>query len=175
MGDLDLGVPPERPITTPAPGQILFYPRDISETEILIPYGKVRFASVAGPLAGTHVLTVIEGDELLPQIRRVGGYFHEQLNALAAKHGIVKEVRGFGMMLGMELNSPGKQIVLDCMQAGLLINCTHDTVLRFLPPYIITELHVDEAMEILTRETGEGLWDPRIFTALKSVLAEGVV
>jgi hypothetical protein len=70
MGDLDLGVPPERPITTPEPGQILFYPKDISETEILIPYGKVRFASVAGPLAGTHVLTVIEGNDLLSQIGR---------------------------------------------------------------------------------------------------------
>jgi acetylornithine/succinyldiaminopimelate/putrescine aminotransferase len=52
-------------------------------------------------------------------------------------------------MLGIELTIPGKQIVLDAIQAGLLINCTHDTVLRFLPPYITTEKEVDQAVKIL--------------------------
>jgi acetylornithine/succinyldiaminopimelate/putrescine aminotransferase len=52
-------------------------------------------------------------------------------------------------MLGMELNMPGKQLVLDAMAEGLLINCTHDTVLRFLPPYIATEKEVDQAVKIL--------------------------
>jgi acetylornithine/N-succinyldiaminopimelate aminotransferase len=88
-------------------------------------------------------------DELLPAIQRVGGYFHVTLNDLARKHGFVKEVRGFGLMLGMELTIPGKQIVLDAMAEGLLINCTHDTVLRFLPPYIVTEKEVDQAVRIL--------------------------
>jgi acetylornithine/succinyldiaminopimelate/putrescine aminotransferase len=54
-------------------------------------------------------------------------------------------------MLGAELHIPGKQIVLDAMAKGLLINCTHDTVLRFLPPYIITEKEVDQAVKILGR------------------------
>lgn len=88
-------------------------------------------------------------EELLPAIQRVGGYFHVSLNELARKHGVVKEVRGFGLMLGMELSVPGKQVVLDAMAEGLLINCTHDTVLRFLPPYIITEKEVDQALKIL--------------------------
>jgi acetylornithine/succinyldiaminopimelate/putrescine aminotransferase len=88
-------------------------------------------------------------DELLPSIRRVGGYFHAKLNELARKHSFVKEVRGFGLMLGMELTIPGKQIVLDAIGAGLLMNCTHDTVLRFLPPYIATEKEVDQAVKIL--------------------------
>jgi predicted acetylornithine/succinylornithine family transaminase len=88
-------------------------------------------------------------DELLPAIQRVGGYFHVTLNELARKHGVVKEVRGFGLMLGMELNVPGKQAVLDAMAEGLLINCTHDTVLRFLPPYIVTEKEVDQAVKIM--------------------------
>ncbi len=52
-------------------------------------------------------------------------------------------------MLGVELHMPGKQMVLDAMAEGLLINCTHDTVLRFLPPYIITEKEVDQAVKIL--------------------------
>ena len=52
-------------------------------------------------------------------------------------------------MIGVELDIPGKQIVLDAMAEGLLINCTHDTVLRFLPPYIITEQEVDKAIKVL--------------------------
>jgi predicted acetylornithine/succinylornithine family transaminase len=88
-------------------------------------------------------------DDLLPSIQRVGGYFHVTLNDLARKHHFVKEVRGFGLMLGMELTMPGKQIVLDAMAEGLLINCTHDTVLRFLPPYIAMEKEVDQAVKIL--------------------------
>jgi predicted acetylornithine/succinylornithine family transaminase len=88
-------------------------------------------------------------DELLPAIQRVGGYFHVKLNELAGKYSFVKEVRGFGLMLGMELTVPGKQIVLDAIGEGLLINCTHDTVLRFLPPYIATEKEVDQAVKIL--------------------------
>ena len=88
-------------------------------------------------------------EELLPAIQRVGGYFHVTLNELARKHAVVKDVRGFGLMLGMELSVPGKQLVLDAMGEGLLINCTHETVLRFLPPYIATEKEVDQAVKIL--------------------------
>jgi acetylornithine/N-succinyldiaminopimelate aminotransferase len=103
-----------------------------------------------GPLVcrvALEALDIIE--ELLPQIERVGGYFHVVLNDLARKHSFVKEVRGFGLMLGMELTVPGKQIVLDAMAEGLLINCTHDTVLRFLPPYIVTEKEVDTVVKTL--------------------------
>jgi len=103
-----------------------------------------------GPLAcrvGLEFFQIL--DELLPAIQRVGGYFHVMLNELARKHAFVKEVRGFGLMLGVELTIPGKQLVLDAMAEGLLINCTHDTVLRFLPPYIVTEKEVDQALKIL--------------------------
>lgn len=88
-------------------------------------------------------------DELLPHIERVGGYFHVSLNELARKHPVIKEVRGFGLMLGVELGVPGKQLVLDAIQEGLLINCTHDTVLRFLPAYIVTEKEVDQCVKII--------------------------
>jgi acetylornithine/N-succinyldiaminopimelate aminotransferase len=105
-----------------------------------------------GPLACRAALEFLDIlDELLPSIRRVGGYFHAQLGELAKKFGFVKEVRGLGLMLGMELAIPGKQIVLDAMAGGLLINCTHDTVLRFLPPYIVTEKEVDRAVRILQK------------------------
>ncbi len=73
-------------------------------------------------------------DELLPSIRRVGDYFRGRLEQLGRKYDFVGEVRARGLMLGLDLKVPGKQIVLDAQARGLLINCTHDTVLRFLPP-----------------------------------------
>jgi predicted acetylornithine/succinylornithine family transaminase len=105
-----------------------------------------------GPLACRAALEFLNIlDELLPSIQRVGAYFHERLQTLGTKFKFIREVRGFGLMLGMDLSIPGKQIVLDAMAGGLLLNCTHDTVLRFLPPYITTEKEVDRAMLILRR------------------------
>ncbi|MEI9973426.1 MAG: aspartate aminotransferase family protein [Ignavibacteriota bacterium] len=103
-----------------------------------------------GPLAcrvALEFLDILDG--LLPSVQKVGGYFHVELNDLARKHDFVKEVRGFGLMVGVELTIPGKQLVLDAMKAGLLINCTHDTVLRFLPPYTVTETDIDQAVKVL--------------------------
>jgi acetylornithine/N-succinyldiaminopimelate aminotransferase len=94
-------------------------------------------------------------DELLPAIQRVGGYFHVTLNELARKHHVIKEVRGFGLMLGVELAVSGKQLVLDAISEGLLLNCTHETVLRFLPPYIVTEKEADQAVKILSKLLGK--------------------
>lgn len=90
---------------------------------------------------------ILEG--LLPQITRVGDYFRAQLREMATRYSFITSVRGYGLMVGAELSIPGKEIVNKAMAAGLLLNCTHDTVLRFLPPYIITEAHVDEAIAIL--------------------------
>jgi len=109
-----------------------------------------------GPLAcrvGLEFLDILEG--LLPHIQEVGGYFHVKLNDLARKHGFVKEVRGFGLMLGVELAVPGKQMVLDAIAEGLLINCTHDTVLRFLPPYNVSEKEIDQAVKVLGKVFGK--------------------
>jgi acetylornithine/N-succinyldiaminopimelate aminotransferase len=90
-------------------------------------------------------------DGLLPRIRRVGDYFRAELRRLATRFGIIKEVRGYGLMIGVELTVPGKEIVTRAMQEGLLMNCTHDTVLRFLPPYIVTETEIDHAIAILEK------------------------
>ena len=93
-------------------------------------------------------------DELLPQIRRVGDYFQEELRRISRRFNFITEVRGYGLMVGVQLKIPGKEIVNRAMEEGLLMNCTHDTVLRFLPPYIITETEVDEAIAILERVLG---------------------
>jgi len=92
---------------------------------------------------------ILEG--LLPQIARVGEYFRSELRRIAKKFDFITEVRGYGLMVGVQLSVPGKEIVNRAMQEGLLMNCTHDTVLRFLPPYIVTEKEIDEAVAILDR------------------------
>ena len=71
------------------------------------------------------------------------------MNEFGRENTFIKEVRGEGLMVGLELTEPGKQVVLDCMAQGLLINCTHDVVLRFLPPYIVGKREVDSALKTL--------------------------
>jgi acetylornithine/N-succinyldiaminopimelate aminotransferase len=92
---------------------------------------------------------ILEG--LLPQIQRVGEYFRSELRRVAKQFDFITEVRGHGLMIGVQLNMPGKEIVNRAMEEGLLMNCTHETVLRFLPPYIVTETEIDEAITILTK------------------------
>ena len=105
-----------------------------------------------GPLACRIALEFFDIlDELLPSINAVGGYFRMKLTELMRKFPFVKEVRGHGLMIGAELDFPCKQVVLDGMKEGLLFNCTHETILRFLPPYILTEQDVDRATAALTK------------------------
>ena len=105
-----------------------------------------------GPLACRVALEFFEVlDELMPQIERVGSYFRSRLLELKGQFGFITEVRGQGLMVGVELSMPGAPLVIEAMTQGLLMNCTHGNVLRFLPPYTITEQEVDEAVETLQR------------------------
>jgi acetylornithine/succinyldiaminopimelate/putrescine aminotransferase len=105
-----------------------------------------------GPLACRVALEFFDIlDELLPSINTVGVYFRLKLTELMRQFPFIKEVRGQGLMIGVELDFSGKQLVLDGIKEGLLFNCTHDMVLRFLPPYIITEQDVDRAVSALTK------------------------
>jgi acetylornithine/N-succinyldiaminopimelate aminotransferase len=90
-------------------------------------------------------------DELMPQIQRVGAHFRTRMLELKSEFNFITEVRGQGLMVGVELVMPGAPIVQEAMAQGLLINCTHGNVLRFLPPYTITESEVDTATDILRR------------------------
>jgi predicted acetylornithine/succinylornithine family transaminase len=90
-------------------------------------------------------------EELLPSITSTGSYFRMRLTELARKFDFIQEIRGVGLMIGVQMSVPGKQMVLDGIEEGLLFNCTHDTVLRFLPPYILSEEEVDRAVEGLER------------------------
>lgn len=93
---------------------------------------------------GLECLNILE--ELLPHIRKVGAYFKQQLDEMTRKFSFVREVRGQGLMIGIETDFPCKQFVVDAMSEGLLINVTHENVVRLLPPYIITEREVDRAV-----------------------------
>ena len=94
-------------------------------------------------------LDILEG--LLPHIHLVGGQIRAEFNEMKRHFPFIKDVRGFGLMIGVELDVPGKQIVLDAIEEGLLINCTHDTVIRLLPPYILSEKEADRAIKGLTK------------------------
>jgi len=105
-----------------------------------------------GPLSCAVASTFLhELDGQLDHVRSIGSYFHAQLIELATRHECVREVRGMGLMLGLELNSPdvAKATVKTLLQQGVLINRTNEAVLRFLPPYIITEKHVDQVIRAL--------------------------
>lgn len=90
-------------------------------------------------------------EALLPEIERKGEHFRQELRNLTLRHPMIRDVRGYGLMIGMQLDRPGRQIMLDAMAAGLLINCTHDTVIRLLPPYIITDAEIAKAVKILDK------------------------
>ena len=116
-----------------------------------------------GPLACAVAVTVIdtmEKEGLLAHVVEVGNYFQGQLRELKKRHESIVEVRGKGLMVAAELDSAalGKLVVGEMLKRKIVINCTSDTVLRFLPPYILQRGHVDTAIaaldEIFTQHAG---------------------
>src|SRR5271163_1362671 len=107
-----------------------------------------------GPLAcavAIAVIDTIKHDNLLEHIREVGQHFHEELSKLAARHDCIVDVRGLGLMLGIELNSAdlAKRVAADLMERHIIINRTSETVLRFLPPFILERKHIETAVKAL--------------------------
>jgi acetylornithine/succinyldiaminopimelate/putrescine aminotransferase len=104
------------------------------------------------PLACAAALATLEtilDEGILDNCRKVGAYFLSRLGELKEKHPRIREVRGQGLILAVELTVPGAEFVEKCMEKGLLINCTNGNVLRFVPPLILTRQDVDKAIEIL--------------------------
>lgn len=99
--------------------------------------------------AGLAVLKAIQDERLLGNARKMGAYLCAKLNALKDTYAVIKEVRGKGLMIGVELSVEGKGIVQKCIEKGLLINCTHDTVLRIMPALNVTKKEIDTAVKIL--------------------------
>lgn len=101
--------------------------------------------------ASLAVFEAIQKENLLSNTVRMGEYLFKGLNELKKKKSIIKEIRGKGLMIGVELSIPGKEIVEKCFKQGLLINCTHESVLRIMPGMIVTRKQIDRAIEILDK------------------------
>lgn len=99
--------------------------------------------------ASLAVLKAVHKEKLLANASRMGEYIFSKLGQLKKKYGIISQVRGAGLMLGVELATEGKAAVEKCIEKGLLINCTHERVLRLMPALNITRGQVDKALAIL--------------------------
>jgi acetylornithine aminotransferase/acetylornithine/N-succinyldiaminopimelate aminotransferase len=105
-----------------------------------------------GPLQcrlALKVLEILARPGFLEHVCEVGAYFRAQLEKLRDGLPLIREVRGEGLMLAAELAVPGKSVVRQALEAGFLMNCTQETVLRFLPPLIIERRHVDNLIAAL--------------------------
>jgi acetylornithine/N-succinyldiaminopimelate aminotransferase len=119
-----------------------------------------------GPLAcavAVAVLETIEREKLLPHINKIGAYLLARLQALKKKHSLVREVRALGVMAALDLTSAdaAKFAVSQCLRRGVIINRTHETVLRLLPPFIIERKHVDQFIATLDAVLAEWPADPK--------------
>ncbi|HIP16146.1 MAG TPA: acetylornithine transaminase [Methanothermococcus okinawensis] len=92
-------------------------------------------------------LSIVE--DLLTHVEEMGEYFMRKLRNLQSKYSFIKEVRGIGLMIGMELSFQGKDVVKKMLEKGYLINCTAENVLRFLPPLIVEKEHIDVLVDTL--------------------------
>jgi acetylornithine/N-succinyldiaminopimelate aminotransferase len=107
-----------------------------------------------GPLAcrvALEYLAIVEEENLLQHVTEVGGYLQQQLRALTDRYSVAREVRGRGLIQGLQLDVPARPIVEEAFAEGVLFNSTQDTVLRFLAPFLLQEKHVDKGMRVLKK------------------------
>ncbi len=110
-----------------------------------------------GPLAcrvGLEYLAIVEEEKLLENVVKVGGYLHQQFEELVAKYAATREARGRGFIQGLVLDISARPLVEQGLAEGVLFNVTQDTVLRFLPPFLLQEKHVDKGIRVLKKLLG---------------------
>ena len=111
-----------------------------------------------GPLAcrvALEYLAILEEEKLLENVARVGAYLQLQLKELAQRYAAAQETRGRGLIQGLQLDIPARPIVDQALAQGVLFNSTQDTVLRFLPPFLLEEKHVDKGVKVLKKLLGK--------------------
>ncbi len=106
--------------------------------------------------AAVATIEAIEEENLLQNAIELGEYAKEKLNQLKEKHSIIDHVRGIGLMIGVQLKGSGSDIVDKCLENGLRINCTNESVIRFMPPMIVNKSQIDKAIDILDSVLSEG-------------------
>lgn len=100
--------------------------------------------------ASLAVLRVLLDSQLLEKICAMGSYLKKGLQELQARIPLIKDVRGVGLLQGIELSIEGKSVVQDCLTRRVLINCTMDRVLRLIPPLIVTQKEIDQLLKVLS-------------------------
>lgn len=118
-----------------------------------------------GPLAcrvALEYLAILQEEKLLENVNRVGAYLAQELKSLLGKYDGPVEVRGRGLIQGLQLDIPARPIVEGGLAEGVLFNSTQDTVLRFLPPFLLEEKHVDKGIRVLKKllKKKKGSWNP---------------
>jgi acetylornithine/N-succinyldiaminopimelate aminotransferase len=111
-----------------------------------------------GPLAcrvALEFLAIVEEEKLLEKVVKVGAYLQQELNGVVEKRAAAKEVRGRGFIQGVQLDIPARPIVDEALAEGVLFNSTQDTVVRFLPPFLLEEKHVDKGIRVLKKLLGK--------------------
>ena len=107
-----------------------------------------------GPLScrvALEYLAILEEENLLLHVSQVGAYLEQELKALTERFSVAREVRGRGLIQGLQLDVPARPIVEQALAEGVLFNGTQDTVLRFLPPFLLQEKHIDKGMRVLKK------------------------
>ena len=100
--------------------------------------------------AGVAAMEILLHGTVIENCRSMGAYFTQGLESLKQQYpSIIKAVRGKGLIIGMELNIEGKEIVSTCLKQGIIINCTLDKILRFLPPLIVKKQEIDRCLKML--------------------------
>ena len=110
-----------------------------------------------GPLAcrvALEYLAIVEEENLLGNVNKVGAYLQHELQGLVDNYAAAKEVRGRGFIQGIDLDIPSRPIVEQALAQGVLFNSTQDTVVRFLPPFLLQEQHVDKGIRVLRKFLG---------------------
>jgi len=100
------------------------------------------------------VLSSLLNDGWLDHCRNMGTYFVARLEELKKRHACIKEVRGLGLIIGVELDRPGAPVLEGCVQRGFLINCAQEKVLRFVPPLVVTKKEIDRLIDALDSVLG---------------------
>jgi acetylornithine aminotransferase len=126
----------------------------LAREEVAASFTAGSHASTFGgtPLVAAAALTVVKAlveEGVLQNCERVGAYFKDRLLELKAKYTFIQEVRGQGLLLGLDLSIDGASVVKACMERGFLINCTQEHILRFIPPLIIQEAQIDALIACL--------------------------
>src|SRR6202161_2928210 len=111
-----------------------------------------------GPLAcriALEFLSIVEEEKLLENVSKVGGYLQQELKGLVEKRAAATGVRGRGFIQGIQLDIPARPIVDAALAEGVLFNSTQDTVVRFLPPFLMEEKHIDKGIRVLMKLLGK--------------------